>query len=267
MASVRTLDQIIAELNPTYQPQVQSIQNQMGLIPGQIATGEAQLGAKKDQAYEDILLGARRRGTGIASGGIPLGEQAKYAATEYMPALARFREAGVNQATSLQDALNAIQEKKMTLGQNIYQTEQQRAYEAEQAQLNRDAQQRAAATSASNAITPTMLSQLLGQQTTNKQTARVEQPTPGGFAFYSADNKPITAGTYATSTGQDLRDVLYEMGSAGDYNASKLYNQLRLVPNDNIGLLNSTMSSMAKQYPHIFNGYVVGGPYAPLGGR
>jgi hypothetical protein len=246
MATARTLDQIIAELNPTYQPQVQSIQNQMGLIPGQIAQGEAQLGAKKDQAYENILSGARSRGTGVAFGGIPLGEQAKYAATEYMPALANLRTAGTQQASSLQDALNAIQEKKMTLGQNIYQTEQDRAFQAEQNALNRKS---SAANAAAGAITPTMISQLMGANTAPKATARAEQKTPGSFAFYSANNKPITAARYAKETGQNIGDILYGMGQAGDVSAQNIYNQLADRPDD--PMINNILKL---QFPHIMGG-------------
>jgi hypothetical protein len=210
----RTLDQIIAELNPTYQPQVQSIQNQMGLIPGQIAQGEAQLGAKKDQAYENILSGARQRGTGVAFGGIPLGEQAKYAATEYMPALANLRTAGTQQATSLQDALNAIQEKKMTLGQNIYQTEQDRDFQAQQNAMNRASQ-------ASSAITPTMLSQILAGQNQQNQPAKpyYEYDATKGYNFKDATGTPLTAFQFSQMTQTPFRKLLTDMAAKGDNNA------------------------------------------------
>lgn len=244
MATARTLDQIIAELNPTYQPQVQSIQQQMGLIPQQIATQEAALGAKQSQAYENILSGARRRGTGVAFGGIPLGEQAKYSATEYMPALANLRTAGTQQATSLQDALNQIEERKQTLGQNIYQTEQQRAFEAEQAALNRESQRQSAATSA---ISPTMLSQLLGGQ--NQPAARAVQQSPGSFAFYGADNTPITAAKYAKQTNQNIGDILYDMGASGDRDAQYIYNQLKDRPSDP-----TLRNILSLQFPHIMGG-------------
>jgi hypothetical protein len=123
--ATRTLQQIISELSPTFKPQIKSLEQRAQLIPGQIQAEESALGAQKDQAYEDIVSGARRRGLGFS--GVPLGEQAKYAATDYAPALARLRQSGQERAYSLQDAILGINERRDTLGQQIYQTEQDRA--------------------------------------------------------------------------------------------------------------------------------------------
>lgn len=220
MATARTLDQIIAELNPTFQAQTNSLQQQMGLIPEQIKTQEAALNAQKDQGYADIISGARRRGTGIAFGGIPLSEQAKYNATTYAPALANLRTAGTQQATSLQDAINAINERRDTLGQNIYQTEQQRQFEAEQAALNRQA-------SAANAITPTMLSSILGN-TSNNSASTPSLPkiikNDTGYNFTDPYGEPVTAAEYVQlyqNQGGKLtyRQLLQQMANDGDSNA------------------------------------------------
>ena len=135
----RTLSQIITELNPTFNPQIQALEQRAAQIPGQIASEEAGLQARQTEAFDNILSGARRRGTGIAFGGIPLGEQARYTATEYLPSLARLRQAGVEQRMSLQDAINQIRERRDTLAQNIYQTEQNRAESARQAAASRAA--------------------------------------------------------------------------------------------------------------------------------
>lgn len=143
--AARTLDQILTELKPTYAAQTQSLQEQANLIPKQIEAEEGALNAKKDQAFTDILSGARRRGLGFS--GIPLGEQAMYASTEYAPALARLRNAGHERALSLQQAILGINERRDTLAQQIYQQEQDRAFQAEQARLAREAQERQAAAS------------------------------------------------------------------------------------------------------------------------
>lgn len=236
MATARTLDQIIAELNPTYQPQVQSIQNQMGLIPGQIATGEAQLGARKDQAYENILSGARQRGTGVAFGGIPLGEQAKYAATEYMPALANLRTAGTNQATSLQDAINSINERRDTAAQNIRNIEVNRDYEAEQARITREWEAQQAELSrvesrktaaAQQAQYSTMMDLINQQNTANTAKPLLPQITRDankGYNFTDAYGTPINAKEYVMdyqSKGGALtfRNLLQQMANDGDSNA------------------------------------------------
>ena len=142
--AARTLSQIISELNPTFQPQIQSLEARANLIPSQIASEEAGLGAKKDQAYEDIVSGARRRGLGFS--GIPLGEQAKYAATDYAPALARLRQSGQERAYSLQDAILGINERRDTIGQQIYQTEQDRDAQEREAARARAAQAQVQAT-------------------------------------------------------------------------------------------------------------------------
>lgn len=164
----RTLDQIIAELNPTYDPQIQSLRQRQSLIPNQLASDEQALGAKQQQAFGDILNGARRRGTGIAFGGIPLSEQARYTSTEYLPALARLRQSGQEQALSLEDAINGIYERRNNLAQQlrqneVSQSEQQRQFN-ENLALQREqlaAQQRAAA---ANSFSPTLTRPGEGQQ-------------------------------------------------------------------------------------------------------
>lgn len=242
----RTLEQIISELNPTFQAQTSAIQQQQSLIPQQIQSQEQALNAQKDVAYEDIVSGARRRGLGFS--GIPLGEQAKYAATQYAPALAGLRQQGQQQALTLQQALLGINERRDTLAQQIYQTEQDRAFQASEAEKSRRA-------AASNAFMPTF-SQLSGQtqQQTQAQTGpRVVQSKPGSFAFYGGDNKPITAAQYAKQTGNDIRDVLYEMGTAGDQQAARAYNLLRGATG--AASFNSTIAQLAKASPWLLHGY------------
>lgn len=150
--AVRTLEQIISELNPTYNPQVESLRQRQGLIPGQIESEEKGLQAKQETAFGDILGGARRRGLGFS--GIPLGEQARYTSTEFLPALARLRQSGREQAMSLEDAINGIMERRNTLAQQLQQGDQQRdlaerQFAEQQRQFNEQlaAQRRAAAAS------------------------------------------------------------------------------------------------------------------------
>jgi hypothetical protein len=121
----RSLDAIISELNSTYDPQINSIRARQAELPGQVQAEEQGLDAKKNSAYEDILNGARRRGTGVAFGGVPLGEQAKYAATEYMPALAKLRQSARENQLSLEDAIHSIYEKRNTFANQIKQNEDQ----------------------------------------------------------------------------------------------------------------------------------------------
>lgn len=203
----RTLQQIIAELNPTFQPQVQSLEQRAQLLPQQIESEEAGLGAKKDQAYEDIVSGARRRGLGFA--GIPLGEQAKYAATDYAPALARLRQSGQERAFSLQDAILGINERRDTLAQQLYGQD-----------LDRDAQEKAARAAAAAAANPSFgnLFAGAGGNAGAAGAPRIEK-SDRGFAFYDPSGKPINAVQYASLKGLPLRTLLTNMANDGDTNA------------------------------------------------
>jgi hypothetical protein len=248
----RTLAQIVAELNPTFQAQTQSLQQQQQLIPQEIASQESALNAQKDVAYEDIVSGARRRGLGFS--GIPLGEQAKYAATQYAPALAGLRQQGQQKAMSLQDAILAINERRDTLGQQIYQTEQDRSFQANEAEKNRQASLASARASAINPI-PFSSPNQSTQSQNGSAVPRAVQKSPGNFAFYDAQNRPITAAQYAQATQTDIRDVLYDLGQGGDQQAAKFYNLLRGI-NSEEGV-NSTIAQIAKTAPQIFGGYVL----------
>jgi hypothetical protein len=139
MQPTRTLQDVISSLQSVYQPQIDLVRQQQTALPQQAQAQSDALGAKKDQAFGDILNGARRRGLGFS--GIPLGDQAKYLSTDYAPALANLQTASTNQATSLEQAILGIQQQQNTQGQSIYQAEQDRAEQARQF----DAQQRAAA--------------------------------------------------------------------------------------------------------------------------
>lgn len=143
----RTLEQIITELNTSYNPQIETLRKQQALIPQQTEATIQAAGAAQSQAYEDILTGARRRGLGFA--GIPLGEQAKYASTVYAPAVLSARAGGQQQALSLEQSLNQL------VAQRAQQAEQIRQYELDMAERQRQfneqlAASRAAASAASS---------------------------------------------------------------------------------------------------------------------
>lgn len=116
----RTLQAILSELSPVYKPQIQALQTRQSLLPQRLASEEAGLEAKQTEAFDSILGGARRRGLGFS--GIPLGEQARYSATEYLPALARLRQGNQDEALSLEEAILGIRERQTNaaLGQRQY---------------------------------------------------------------------------------------------------------------------------------------------------
>jgi len=213
----RTLQQIITELDPTFAGQRKSLEDRANLIPGQIASEEAGLGAKQEQAFGNILSGARRRGLGFS--GIPVGEQAQYTASEFLPAVARLRQSGQERAFGLQDAILGTNERRDTLGQQIFQGEQDRA--AQQA-----ASQRAAAAQA-QATFGAFNSLGLGGQ--GDQSGQGGLPKPqrtqnGGFNFFDIDGQPVNAAQYVAIQRQlggtgTYRNLLQMMANEGDSNA------------------------------------------------
>lgn len=221
-----TLEQIIAELNPTYEPQVNTIRQRQAAIPGMIAQEEKGLQAKQENAFGDILNGARRRGLGFS--GIPLGEQAKYTSTEFLPALARLRQSGQEQATSLEDAINQIYERRNTLAQQLRQGGLDREEQQRQFNLNYQLQQQQAA-DARRAASASMAQPTLGGATPSSgsgvraaQGPQITQRTDKGFDFFDENGRPITSRQYAQLKGINFLDLVNKMASSGD-KASQQY--------------------------------------------
>lgn len=117
----RTIDQILAEVNASTDPQRKTILSQIASVPQQMEAEEAGLEAKKTKAFDDILAGARRRGMGFS--GIPLGEQADYTATEFLPAVARVKQSGQDRVKSLESALNDIGSRNWLTANDIFNNE------------------------------------------------------------------------------------------------------------------------------------------------
>jgi hypothetical protein len=228
----RTLDQIITELNQVYNPRIQNIEQQRALIPKQTEALIQQTEAAKGQAYEDILTGARRRGLGFS--GIPLGEQAKYAAQVYAPAVLQARTQGQAQALSLEDSLNQL------FSERLNRAEQIRQYETSQAEQQRQFNEQLAASrragGGGGGDAGNVLGQVLSALTgggggaAEQAKAFATQRANKGFDFTDVSGKAISAGKYAQLTGQGIGQVLYNMGKSGDTYAQNLYNQLKRDP-------------------------------------
>jgi hypothetical protein len=231
----RTLQQVLTELDGVYNPQVDSIRQRQAAIPGQLQAEQDGLQAKQNTAFGDILNGARRRGTGVAFGGIPLQEQARYTADNYLPALARLQQSGREQAMSLEDALNGINERKYSQGVGIYSQEQQAAEQRRQfdAQIAESRRQAAAAAAASGASS--------------------FAPTLGGSAGQNPQ-KPAAAPQFIGQN--DLRGRWAYQAKSGDNEAAVL---LKYVGNDNVS--NAIVSNKAEY--DILKKYGVRGNYKP----
>lgn len=211
----RSLQDIISELGSVYDPQVSSLRQRQELIPGQVKTEEEGLQARQSQAFDTILSGARGRGLGFS--GIPLSEQARYTSTEFLPALARLRQSASERAMSLEDAILGIQERRNTLGQQIYQQEQDREEQRRQFNEQLAAQQRSLN---ANRFTPT----LGGGGSSTVKSATATQRSDKGFDFTDANGQPISAATYAAAKNISFRSLLQTMANAGDAGAKQALN-------------------------------------------
>ena len=226
----RTLDQVLSELDSVYNPQIDSIRQRQSAIPDQLKSEEQGLAAQQTEAYGEILNGARRRGLGFS--GIPVGEQAKYNATQYMPALARLRQSGREQAMTLEDAILGIQERRRTQGQSIFENErafaeQQRQFDAQLAESRRQAAAQAAQ----------MAQMTLDYQQQNQQPEAPAAPVSngaysfkngkdgsGGFNFNDAYGNAISAAQYAAANKINFLDLIRKMAASGDVYARNALN-------------------------------------------
>lgn len=227
----RTLDQIIAELNPTYDPQINNLRQRQSLIPQQIQEEEKGLQARQENAFSDIVSGARRRGLGFS--GIPLGEQAKYTSTEFLPALARLRQTGREQAISLEDAILGITERRNTLAQQLRQQEVSQAEQIRQFNenlaLQREqmaAQERAARASAASSFSPSLGSPASASSSSSTRnrpgTLRDEQWAYNSVAsmLSSRDDKGLMSDYLATAASA-------KNGNIGDLYKLQMYRAKR----------------------------------------
>jgi hypothetical protein len=224
--AVRALDQILSELSGVYDPQINSIRQQQAALPGQMQAEEAGLQAKQTQAFDDILGGARRRGMGFS--GIPLGEQAKYTATEYLPAIARLRQASKTQATSLEDMINQINERRTTTALGLRQQDIDNDYRERQfAAAQAESAAARGASGGGGGFSPSFGG---GAEAAAKGagSAQMQQRGDKGFNF-QYNGRPISAAQFAQSKGVPFRTLLQQMANAGDAGAK---HALGIVGND-----------------------------------
>jgi hypothetical protein len=139
------LTQIISELDAAYNPSRQTINDRINGLQGAQDADLAGLEVQKNNAFDDILSNARQRGVG--AGGIPMQDQAKYVGGSFLPAVAKVKQSYSEGRNSLVDALNNMNIDQRKTAMSIRETQQNRDFEAEQARLQREAQDRAAAAS------------------------------------------------------------------------------------------------------------------------
>jgi hypothetical protein len=139
-----SLEQILKEIDAGYNPQRKALQQRLDALPGQAEAEISGLKATQDQAFQDILGGARDRGMGFS--GVPIAEQSRYTASQFLPAVARVRQSQNETRMGLFDALNNVNldQRKFASGlyqQNLDRAEQQRQFDAQLAAQRRAATQ------------------------------------------------------------------------------------------------------------------------------
>lgn len=219
----------MAELDPYYAGSKTAVQTQLDAAPVQQEAELSGLDAKLGQANDNILSAARSRGLGFS--GIPVAEQAKYAATDYAPAVANLKGKYVTQKNTLTEALNSLSRDQMTQGQSIFDAEQQR--DLAQQQLNEQKRQfdmqlaeskaqaaRAAAASGGGSYSFGGLGGGSGASPAAPaaSSAQMQYIPTKGFNFTNG-GKGISAYAFSSIKGQDFRNVLSQMAKQGDRNA------------------------------------------------
>ena len=231
----RSLEQIIAESDPGYAGSRKTIQTQIGGLAGETSSQLEGLKAQATASHDEILSGARRRGMGVAFGGIPVAEQVKYDSTVFKPAMTSLYANQNARKTSLEEALNqlgreqrqnamSIRESELGRDEQIRQFNEQMAWNREQLarQEQEAARQRAAAQAAAAASSAGIGAYLGGgggSAAKAPAAARIERTAKGGFNFFDASGRPINAAQYSQLSGVGYRDLLSKMASAGDANA------------------------------------------------
>jgi len=223
---VRDLQALIAEYGKAYDPQRALIDADITANANAGAAQEAGLGAKKDQAFKVIDQAAQKKGMYFS--GFSPDEQANYTSDTYLPALAQLqatiaatrsnllgKKADIE--TSVYDKAFNTREGDITAQRNWQSEQERRAYEAEQARIQREfeasenAKNRSASAASSRASAGPSL--------------ELKRNSAGGYDVYEDGKKSSNydLASYAQLTGKDLINLLAN-GDAQDRQAAKWYN-------------------------------------------
>ncbi len=220
-------------LDAGYNPQRQSINQQIDRLPSQAAAQTAGLQAQQTTAFDSITNQARDRGMGFS--GIPLQEQAKYTADNYLPAVAKVQESQNNAKTSLTDALNGVnlQQRTQAYGQQndqLNREESARQFDAQQAAAL--ARQNAANSGSSDSLaglfgggdTPATADPNAGAAPAASPMANVTKRSNNSYGFTNHNGQAINALDYANAIRDpksqlDFRKLLQSMADGGDVGA------------------------------------------------
>lgn len=251
----RALEQILQELDSVYNPQKDVYNQQIKALPGMEQAELGGLEQSKQDSFNQITQGANRRG--VAFGGIPLGEQAQYLGSTYLPAVANLKGRFAGLKGDLSQRLAELGAKQ-----------RMDAYGIRDFELAEDARREAAAAAArasaggggggggftfgGGGTAAAGAGQAQGGYGYSKKA-------DGGFAFVDPYGNPISAATYAANSGISFRDLLQTMANQGDKGAAQA---LGFVGNLGEGTVYDPGKINSGNNANIFNSLVWGTPYS-----
>lgn len=199
----RALAQILKEISASYNPQRDVLNKQIGTLDPQMQAEQTGLESAKRDAFQQITDQSNRRG--LLFSGIPISEQAGYTGSSFLPAVANLKAKYAQQRFNLQDALAGLDTSAYKDAYGVYEQE-----------LSRDA---AAARAGGGGASPSFGgASVLGAETSGASAPNVsyQQKANGGFAFYDASGRPISAAQYSVASGIPFRTLLQQMAASGD---------------------------------------------------
>lgn len=227
-----TLKSIMGELDKYYAPSSKLLNQQLAAIPKSTDAAVKGLDAKLAQANTNILDQSRARGLGFS--GIPIQEQAQYAATEYAPALANLKSGAEQNRLGILESLNQLGRDRRGQAQSIYDTnrnfaEQQRQFNAQQAlareQMRRQAAQAAAAQQASAASYLAALQNSTPPKSPKKPKAQPRPVVGSNGKILGYDTPTVSAQTQAGWKQQEQQEAWDRAGNSaiGKYGPLALF--------------------------------------------
>lgn len=237
----KTIQQILAENQPGYAPQKQLLRQQEAGLGAQTQAAVQGLDAARTNAFEGIKNDANA--SGMFYSGRPIEGQNKYVGEQYLPALARVRQAEQDQRFSLQGRLADIAREEYTTAQSMRQqqieAEAAERRERERLALERQKMQQSYAIAQLRTSTRAAASPAKGY--------RAFRDSVGGLAYRDANGNPITARMYYDAKGANSLDPIIQ-----DLRNSKNPGDAKIAEIAASGKY--TEAELIKKYPRVFRG-------------
>lgn len=217
------LADIMKESDSYYQPKKDLYNQQLSQTDPQQQAEVQGLQQQQQDSFSQIRDQAQRRG--LFFSGIPLAEQAKYTASQFLPAVANLQGKYRQQRFGLENALTDLGSQQYSDAMGIQQKQIDREFQAQQAELSRQASAASAANtgyqptaSVSNANTATDYTKPDSGMTLRQTWQR--EANQGDWNAQVALNYAGDTGRYDGAVNSQAEyDILKNMGIQGNYYA------------------------------------------------